>query len=223
MGIDPATHRLRFNLSSLLNPSGRVGLSSLLGLEAPLSSELLQIVTANLLSAQCPNPAFLQQNSLREQLPSQQQLSINTPIQEQSQPFFSPLEIMPASSDQLQSSGHQLNLWESNSMLCGSLEGLLTPLAEPGFDSSAPTMSAFDPVLEASSFDPKSGPTFGIPPAMPTPVSSPTPLNSSSTYITSTTTTAEDERDSYCSSVLDLQMLDLWDVGGFMQEVFTTN
>ncbi|KAJ6401792.1 hypothetical protein OIU84_013959 [Salix udensis] len=72
-----------------------------------------------------------------------------------------------------------------------------------------------DPSSETSTFISNgSNQNFGFASVLSTPSSSPTPLNSNSTYINSSG--AEDERESYCSSILKFEIPDILDAINFM-------
>ncbi|MQL86285.1 hypothetical protein Taro_018820 [Colocasia esculenta] len=224
------------------NPS-QLEVSRLLGVEPAVNKELLRIATG-LLSAQRQNAELLRQNlqeqqqqQQRQQLQQHLQLQFPNPtVQDQFQPPFSPEQVpnpvqqvpvcttscSAAVIDEAQLMQADIGqLLSGETFPCGLPESFLMPQNSEVFGGGAQAMDAFGLISSEAinHYGSSSSECFGFPSVLSTPASSATPLNSSSTYInsTGTGTTTEDERDSYCSGVLNnFHMPELLDVGVFM-------
>ncbi|XP_012448468.1 transcription factor MYB102 [Gossypium raimondii] len=76
--------------------------------------------------------------------------------------------------------------------------------------------TVMDPSIETSNFHPiNSNQSLGLGSVVSTPSSSPAPLNSNSAYLNSSSTT-EDETESYCTNILKFEIPDILDVNDFM-------
>ncbi|KAK6917449.1 SANT/Myb domain [Dillenia turbinata] len=232
MGIDPVTHCPRLDLldlssilnTSMYNNSSQMNMSrTLFGLQPLVNPELLRLATSLLSShQQRENPNFVIQSSAEEQtelynpqqilsqiqVPLVQHNQISNPIQDlptcttldtsnATFPCEAP-QLMQANVNNFSYQTTQLNDWQSSEMAC---------LPLPNFESYVSDQTMLNP----SSSDNN----FGFQSVMSTPSSSSTPLNSSSTYIHSSSCT-EDERESYCSTMLKFEIPDILDVSDFM-------
>ncbi|XP_034702478.1 transcription factor MYB41-like [Vitis riparia] len=216
MGIDPVTHSPRLDLldiSSLLSSSvcssSQLNFSNLLGIQTLVNPELLRLAST-LLSLKHENPHFPQNPQIWN---SQVQNQINTP---------------PLQSNQF----HATPTQEAAAMQANT-EGLPSNLANPSYQNFTP--SNFDESLaslpnygfinpsETSTFQSlenqnndlyyNNNQGFGFDSVISTPISSPTQLNSSSTFIN---TGNEDERESYCSSMLKFEIPESFNISEFM-------
>lgn len=240
MGIDPVTHSLRLDLldlssilgSSIYNPT-QLHLSRLLGIDPLVNSELLRLAS-KILSSQRENMHLLPQNLQENQLISDSQIQnqisslvrthqLQNPIQEipsctASNTFLSDPQLMQANADQFSSNpmdfvGQNVrsDLYQENGVPCGDLDRNFAPIMNYGYFN--PDQSIVDPSPENSNFQAINNQIFNFPSVLSTPASSPTTFNSSSPHINSCT---EDERDSYCSNMLQFEIPDLLDVSDFM-------
>ncbi|KAL5793913.1 hypothetical protein ACOSP7_002507 [Xanthoceras sorbifolium] len=238
-GIDPVTHAPRIDLldlssilrSTLCNQSSLLNVSNLLGTQALLNPELLRLVST-LLSLKQENPEtllqYLQQNQLCNINP-QLQNQIPTTISQLSDQFQTPVTDVSSLLDQTQLT--QANVEELFSNMTdfscqNSQENLIPPSSlNQSFVSQLPPNQAYcsssNPTVpvpsESSSFQSlnNGNQNFNFDSVMSTPLSSPTPLNSSSTYINNNSST-EDERESYCSSLLKFEIPESLDFNDFM-------
>ncbi|XWS12746.1 hypothetical protein CRYUN_Cryun37aG0116900 [Craigia yunnanensis] len=241
MGIDPVTHSPRLDLldlssilsSSLYNQS-QMNMSRLLGVQSFVNPELLRLATS-LMSSQRENQNqnFLLQNVEENQLCSSQVLnqyqpltqsnhlptqvqeipactSLNTPF---SVPFSNEAQLMNPNVVQFPSNLTDLSDWQGNAMPSNLTEDYM-PLP-PNYNCYGSDQTIMDPSSETSNFHSNnSNQSFSFASVLSTPSSSPTPLNSNSTYINSSST--EDERESYCSNILQFEIPDILDVNDFM-------
>ncbi|KAK2977095.1 hypothetical protein RJ640_017619, partial [Escallonia rubra] len=225
MGIDPVTHSPRLDLldlSSILNSSfynpSQMNISRLLGAQPLVNPELLRLATS-FLSSQRENQNFLPQDvqdhqlytaHMQNQLPqlletshretSVQEIPTCTTLCTPCAPFSSEAQLMEPNVEQFSpsftnfnSQSCQLNDWQSNGIPSNVTEAYV-PVQDYGYYGS-----------DQSAMDPPPSENFSLVSVLSnlsTPVSSPTPLNSNSTHINST----EDERESYCSSMLKYDM-----------------
>lgn len=223
MGIDPVTHSPRLDLldlssilsSSLYNSSqNQMHFSRLLGVQPMVNPELLKLATS-LLSSHRENPNFLLQNVQRNQISSpeiQNQLSqlvqpsqFQCPNQEIQQfvPFSNEAQLMEPNFTNFNSQSSQLNDWQSNERASSASEDYI-PLQNYDYYGS-----------ENLNLQSENGNNFGFGLSnLSTPASSPTPLNSNSTNINSSST--EDERESYCSSMMKFEIPDFLDFNELM-------
>ncbi|XP_008795437.2 transcription factor MYB102 [Phoenix dactylifera] len=232
MGIDPVTHSPRLDildLSSLLNPSlydpNQLDLSRLLGLEPLVNSELIRLAT-NLLSSQCQNSNLLAQNFQGPQLPNPQVQDpypsfpahqLQTPIQQEFPPcttsaaqFLDETQLMQANEEHFQPEA-QRNLWQEIVTQANFSENCV-PTTSVMYDDPDPSIPQL--ISENSNFPAMiSNPNCNLTSVLSTPASSPTQLNSSTTYVNSS---AEDEKDSYCSNMFEFPIPELLDVSEYM-------
>ncbi|KAF9611503.1 hypothetical protein IFM89_032549 [Coptis chinensis] len=243
MGIDPVTHSRRFDLldlssilnSPLLNPS-QMNVSRLLGIQPLVNPELLRLATSllssqrensnllfqNLQETQLCNPRFQEQNQFQT-LQSSQLLEINPPCTTSTVPcdtFLNEAQHMQANNvEQCQSEhtnfnfqGSQPNVWHDNVMVSNSFEDIVT---QPNYGYYASTQPSIDYPLSVNSNLQSNNnihnQNFSFGSVLSTPASSPTPLTSCSTYIST-----EDEKDSYCSNILQFEIPDILDMSEFM-------
>lgn len=213
MGIDPVTHNPRLDLldlSSILYNSSQINISRLLGLQPQLvNPELLRLATSLLSSSNRQNPNFLPQENQLCNLENQVQNQLPSLIQPPSQ-----IQEIPFSNDQAQlmqpnveqftnfnSQNCQLNDWQCNEMPSNANDQFISLQNYSLFGSD-------QSIMENSGFQSNNFSTFTS--------NSNSPLNSNSTYINSSSTTTEDERESYCSSMLKFEMPDILDVNCYM-------
>ncbi|KAL2523955.1 MYB-like protein [Abeliophyllum distichum] len=235
MGIDPVTHSPRLDLldlSTVLNSSlyssSQLNFSRLLGMQHIINPELLRLATS-ILSSQTQNQDFLLQNNVEEN-----QIS-NAHVQNQMPPLVQPCQLLqtPVQDDQarlmMQSNGENfsqncpLNEWQSSGLMPSILtEDYVPAVTNYGYYGQS-NQSVMDPPPsddQTSTFQSNSSNNFSFQSVLSnisTPSSSPTPLHSNSTYINSSSTTShEDERESYCSNMLNFDIQDILDVNEFM-------
>ena len=210
MGIDPVTHSPRLDLmdlSSILRSSvfnsPQLNLSNLFGLQTLVNPELLRLASTLLtLKQEHPN------------LPQNPQLW---------NPQF----------QNLQASQFQAAPSQEATAMQANTEELPSNLANPSYQNLTP--SSFDENLvslpnyafvnpsETSTFQSlenqnndvyyNNNQSFGFDSVLSTPISSPTPLNSSPTFIN---TGNEDERESYCSSLLKFEIPESFNISEFL-------
>ncbi|KAJ0983640.1 hypothetical protein J5N97_011938 [Dioscorea zingiberensis] len=246
MGIDPVTHSPRLDLldfSSLLAPSlynpTQLDVSRLLGIEPLVNTELLRIAT-NLLTSQCQssnlvnqslqqpgsfsNPPQVQDHPLTAFQPQQQlQNSIVPDIPAtcttSNAPFFGDQpQLVQANAVHLQADV-QTNSWQAASQPQCDVIPDQNYVQLPTFNPQYPQHLMSQPLTaDNQSFQmPNNNHGFDFSPVLSTTTSSPTQLNSSpSTYINSSSTEDDYERDSYCSNLFNFQIPDLLDVSEFM-------
>ncbi|XP_031249264.1 transcription factor MYB102-like [Pistacia vera] len=239
-GIDPVTHAPRLDLldlstllrSTLCN-SSLLNVSNLFGAQALLNPELLRLAST-LLSLKQENPETVMQYLQQNQLCNIPQLQNQTPITSQVNDQFQ--THIPEVSNCTTSNAICTSNFDQTQLMQANLEGLLSNLtnlssqnfqenlipssltetfvSEPNhmFCSSNPTIPV---TSEGSSFQSlnNGNQNFSFDSVMSTPLSSPTPLNSSSTYINSS---PEDERESYCSSLLKFEIPESLDISDFL-------
>ncbi|KAL2473348.1 MYB protein [Forsythia ovata] len=235
MGIDPVTHSPRLDLldlSTVLNSSlynsSQLNFSRLLGMQHIINPELLRLATS-ILSSQTQNQDFLLQNNVEES-----QIS-NAHVQNQMPPLLQPCQLLqtPVQEDQarlmMQSNGENftqncpMNEWQSSGLMPSILtEDYIPAVTNYGYYGQS-NQSVMDPPPsddQTSTFQSNSSNNFSFQSVLSnisSPSSSPTPLHSNSTYINSSSTTShEDERESYCSNMLNFDIQDILDVNEFM-------
>ncbi|KAE8659740.1 Transcription factor MYB39 [Hibiscus syriacus] len=244
MGIDPFTHSPRLDLldlSSILSSSlyhqSQMNISRLLGVNSLLNPELLKLATS-FVSPQNQNQKFLLNNVDHSQLCSSQlqnqyqplvQSKQDLPTQVQELPVCTSLNTSPSSINpfsneaqlvnmvQFPSNFSDLNDWQGNALPSNLTEDYVPePLNYDYYGSNRHHQTIMDHSLsETSNFQSNNtNPSFGFASVLSTPSSSPTPLNSNSTYNNGCGT--EDERDSYCSNLLNFEIPDFLDVNDFM-------
>lgn len=113
---------------------------------------------------------------------------------------------------QLSTHDHQ---WQSNGMGSNLAEDYYVPAVSSYNSNGYYGSDLMDPSSETSTFiSNSSNQNFGFASVLSTPSSSPAPLNSNSTYINGSS--AEDERESYCSNILKFEIPDILDAINFM-------
>ncbi|XP_027111664.1 transcription factor MYB102 [Coffea eugenioides] len=116
----------------------------------------------------------------------------------------------------------ELNEWQNSEFLPPNFsEDYYVPLQHYGcYGSDNQSVLDTAPSETTSTFQSNNSNSFSfqsVLSTLSTPSSSPTPLQSNSTYINScSTTTTEDERESYCSNILKYEIPELLDVNQFM-------
>lgn len=216
MGIDPVTHSPRLDLldlSSILRStlynSSQMNLSNLLGVQPLVNPELLKLAASLMSSDQRKSPSFSPQNSshaIQFSRPQLQQIMQVPNLQEIVQ---YPEE---ATTQLVEPIGSELNdQWQSGSILPSNLS------QECDFVDHLPSFDycGLDHSYEMTTFGSHNGnnnQNFSLASVLSSPSSSsPTQMNSnSSTYFTSAT---EDERESYCSQMLDFEISDIFNEG----------
>ncbi|XP_015886861.3 transcription factor MYB102 [Ziziphus jujuba] len=244
MGIDPVTHSPRLDLldiSSILNSSlynsSQMNMSRYIGFQPLVNPELLRLATS-LLSSQREtyNHNYIHQNAHENQLCHPQMIQH---LVQSNQNVQNPVEDIPCvqfpNESQLgepingdlsnittfSSPSSQISEWQQSSANTGmpsSYTEDYVPL--PSYSTYyGSDQTLLDPSSETSTFQSNnSNQNFGFASVLSTPSSSPPPLNSNST----TTTTynfnnsTEDERESYCSSMLKFEIQDILDVNEFI-------
>ncbi|KAJ0113374.1 hypothetical protein Patl1_02145 [Pistacia atlantica] len=225
-------HSILGNKSTLCN-SSLLNVSNLFGAQALLNPELLRLAST-LLSLKQENPETVMQYLQQNQLCNIPQLQNQTPITSQVNDQFQ--THIPEVSNCTTSNAICTSNFDQTQLMQANLEGLLSNLtnlssqnfqenlipssltetfvSEPNhmFCSSNPTIPV---TSEGSSFQSlnNGNQNFSFDSVMSTPLSSPTPLNSSSTYINSS---PEDERESYCSSLLKFEIPESLDISDFL-------
>nr|URY18802.1 MYB protein [Zanthoxylum bungeanum] len=228
-GIDPVTHAPRLDLldlstilrSAFCNSSSLVNMPNLLGTQALLNPELLRLAST-LLSLKQENPETLLQYQIQNQIRTSNLNQFHTPSSE-SQTCTTSLDqtqLTQADLDELLSNLTNFNngqnsqensipssfnetfVLQPNQIYCSSNPTVPVPSDQsPSFQYSLNNIGnhnfSFDHSVMSS-----------------TPLSSPTPLNSSSTFINASST--EDERESYCSSLLKFEIPESLDINDFV-------
>ncbi|GAV85814.1 Myb_DNA-binding domain-containing protein [Cephalotus follicularis] len=229
-GIDPVTHAPRLDLldlssllsSALCNIPSTLNVSNLLGTQPLLNPQMLSIVNT-LSTLRRENPEMFLQYLQQINLLCNSQMQTQVPI---SQPNQNPLQnnqVCTTSSDPCTSFFNQTQVMQSNfegflsnmtNISCLNSQGNLIPSSMAENFPSQPN-HMFTGLPESSSLQSlnNGNQNFGFDSVMSTPLSSPTHLNSSSTYINSST---EDERESYCSSLLKFEIPESLDINDFM-------
>ncbi|XP_023000788.1 transcription factor MYB102-like [Cucurbita maxima] len=207
MGIDPVTHSPRLDLldlSSILRStlynSSQMNLSSLLGVQPLVNPELLKLA-ASLMSSERKSQSFSPQNCMQTIQFSHPQLEMQVPVQEIVQ---FPQLVEPIASE--------LNDQWQISEDCNNIK-IPTGFDYCGFDQQH-AAAVMDNSYEMPTFsshkdmgDNKNN--FSLSSVISSPCSSsPTQMNSNSTYFTSPN---EDERESYCSQILNFDIPDFFD------------
>ncbi|KAK9225848.1 hypothetical protein WN943_010893 [Citrus x changshan-huyou] len=233
-GIDPVTHAPRLDLldlsailrSTLCGSSASLlNMSSLLGgstHQALLNPELLRLAST-LLSLKQDNPEmllqYLQQNQqlcnsqMQNQIPAMSNLNQfhQAPLSDQSPTCTTSAAACTSLPDQSQLTQADLDGLLSNLTNFNSQNLSQENLIPPSFDENFASQPLPNQMYNRSS---NGNQHFRFDSVMSsTPLSSPTPLNSSSTFINSST---EDERESYCSSLLKFEIPESLDINDFM-------
>ncbi|CDO99644.1 unnamed protein product [Coffea canephora] len=219
MGIDPVTHSPRLDLldlSSILNSSiyysssQQINLSRLLGVQPMVNPELLRLATSLFSSQKKNHQDIPTQNDVQEN-----QVVYTAPqVQNQLPPLIQPSEFQTSVQDIPTSDNLGTSLRTSTSCVPFSCDQaqLMQPNAEQFSSANLSDFINSQQSCELNDFSFQS-----VLSTLSTPSSSPTPLQSNSTYINScSTTTTEDERESYCSNILKYEIPELLDVDQFM-------
>lgn len=223
-GIDPVTHSPRLDLldlssilgSALCNPS-LLNLSSLLGNQAILNPELLRLATILSSLKQENTEMFLQNlqdnqllsSLVQNQVPLSQVNQFQNPVEEAtSAPFLSPTQLMQTDLGGLSC----LNSLENS--VPSSLSDCL--VSQPNSVSCNTNPPIPDKLVENSGLQPITNgcQNYSIESVLSTPLSSPAPLNSSSTFVNSSS--PEDERESYCSSLFKFEIPESLNMDDFL-------
>ncbi|KAL3851263.1 hypothetical protein ACJIZ3_013145 [Penstemon smallii] len=237
MGIDPVTHSPRLDLldlSNILNSqSSQINFSRLLGMQSLINPDLITLASS-ILSSQRQNQDY---DLIQNQQPSNHHHINNNPtsLNQMQIPVPTYLDIMNINNAGLPNQAHdnqfvqyddhhvqqfpQNLAWEQcNNYNNGVIMEDNNYVPVTSYDCYGPGQSVLDPNPSSettSTFQSNSSTSnnFGFQTAglsnISTPSSSPAPLNSNSTY-------NEDERESYCSSMLKFEIPDIFDVNGFM-------
>ncbi|CAA3005870.1 transcription factor MYB102-like [Olea europaea subsp. europaea] len=226
MGIDPVTHSPRLDLldlSTVLNSSlynsSHFNFSRLLGMQNIINPDLPRL-------SQTQNQDFLLQNNVQAN-----QIS-NTPVQNEMPPLVQPCQLLetPLQDDRsqlmMQSNGEgfsqncPLYEWQSSGLMPSIWEEDYLPAVKNYGYSGPSNQSIIDPPPfddQTSTLQSNKSNNFSFQSVnISTPSSSPTPLHSNSTYINSSSTSHEDERESYCSNMLNFDIQDILDANEFM-------
>lgn len=231
MGIDPVTHAPRLDFldlssilsSSLCNPA-LVNVSNLLGTQALLNPELLRLATT-LVSLKQENPDMFAQTLQDQTQIYPSSFSQASPLQPNNQ-FQAPTQ-------QLIQEGLLSNLVTNFGCQAATTTVQDSVIPSTGLAENHDHQLGYQTNYLHSSSDPGAGDfpedlylqgllnngkkSFGFDSGMSTPLSSPTPLNSSSTYVNgSSTTSTEDERESYGSEFLKFEIPEGLDINEFM-------
>lgn len=240
-GIDPVTHAPRLDLldlstllrSTLYNSSSLLNVSNLLGTQALLNPELFRLVST-LLSLKQENPEtllqYLQQNQLcnsqmQNQIPTSHLNQFQTPVSCEAPTCTTSTAACAPLLDQTQFTQDNLEALLSNltnfngqnsqeNLIPSTLtESYLTQPPSQAYGGSNPSVPVPSESSSFQSLNNNGNQNFNFDSVISTPLSSPTPLNSSSTYINGST---EDERESYCSSLLKFEIPESLDINDFM-------
>ncbi|KAI5590674.1 hypothetical protein POPTR_004G033100v4 [Populus trichocarpa] len=181
-----------------------------------------------------PNPqvqqsqyeSMIHQANIQFQTPGQEMPTCTTLTTSPCVTFSNEARIMDPNVDQYQSStitnfsspNSQFSThdqWQNNGMGSNLAEDYYVPAVSSYNSNGYYGSDLMDPSSETSTFiSNSSNQNFGFASVLSTPSSSPTPLNSNSTYINSSS--AEDERESYCSNILKFEIPDILDAINFM-------
>ncbi|KAH7532946.1 hypothetical protein FEM48_Zijuj04G0077400 [Ziziphus jujuba var. spinosa] len=243
MGIDPVTHAPRLDFldlssilgSSLCNPT-LVNLSTLLGgSQALFNPDFLRLAaTLMSLKQENNNPDLLTQNfneNINNQLFSAQLPNNQFQTQLSQQGFSTEMVkqlLMQANADGLLSNMGTNFECPTNTATTTTPQNNIgianSGLSENDFASqqpsylhcgSNPLVGDLPENLHFQSVNDGGKKDFDFDSTLSTPLSSPTPLNSSSTYINSSSTT-EDEKESYCSDFFKFEIPEGLDINEFM-------
>uniref|UniRef100_A0A6M2EB73 MYB family protein n=1 Tax=Populus davidiana TaxID=266767 RepID=A0A6M2EB73_9ROSI len=227
------------NMSRMLGVQPLVNPGSLLRLATSLlSSQRDQTQSFVIQSGQeenhLPNPqvqqsqyqSMIHQANIQFQTAGQEMPTCTTLTTSPCVSFSNEARIMDPNVDQYQSStitnfsspNSQLSIhdqWQSNGMGSNLAEDYYVPAVSSYNSNGYYGSDLMDPSSETSTFiSNSSNQNFGFASVLSTPSSSPAPLNSNSTYINGSS--AEDERESYCSNILKFEIPDILDVSNFM-------
>lgn len=227
------------NMSRMLGVQPLVNPGSLLRLATSLlSSQRDQTQSFVIQSGQeenhLPNPqaeqsqyqSMIHQANIQFQTAGQEMPTCTTLTTSPCVSFSNEARIMDPNVDQYQSStitnfsspNSQLSThdqWQSNGMGSNLAEDYYVPAVSSYNSNGYYGSDLMDPSSETSTFiSNSSNQNFGFASVLSTPSSSPAPLNSNSTYINGSS--AEDERESYCSNILKFEIPDILDAINFM-------
>nr|WCC58501.1 MYB102 [Populus davidiana x Populus alba var. pyramidalis] len=227
------------NMSRMLGVQPLVNPGSLLRLATSLlSSQRDQTQSFVIQSGQeenhLPNPqveqsqyqSMIHQANIQFQTAGQEMPTCTTLTTSPCVSFSNEARIMDPNVDQYQSStitnfsspNSQLSTydqWQSNGMGSNLAEDYYVPAVSSYNSNGYYGSDLMDPSSETSTFiSNSSNQNFGFASVLSTPSSSPAPLNSNSAYINGSS--AEDERESYCSNILKFEIPDILDAINFM-------
>ncbi|XP_022136093.1 transcription factor MYB41-like [Momordica charantia] len=219
MGIDPVTHTPRLDLldlSSILTAALRsqslLNLSSILNNQAlSLNPDSINLISTLLaLKQEDPTSLLLQNLHQNHQAQVQAQMDSLSHLLQPNSGNVDATSSMPIANfvNSCPNSQENLNILPSN---LNDIDHVL--VNQPNYvycDGSNPTASDLPEISNNNNVQ-----NFGLDSVMSTPKSSPTPLNSSSTYINNSSST-EDERDSFCSNLLQFEIPEGLDFADFM-------
>ncbi|KAL7000232.1 hypothetical protein U1Q18_001425 [Sarracenia purpurea var. burkii] len=230
MGIDPVTHSPRLDLLDLskILHSTHLNLSNLLGLQTLVNPQLLSLATNLLASSSAAaqhheNPEILLQKLQENQIFNTQLQESQIPFQPSKFQIQSPLQGAPPCAA-ASSCVPYASILDQTQLVTGigmgdfstsSAELSCEDLISGGFPAMLSDQKMMDPSGKSTIQSMNNGgQNFTFDSVMSTPMSSPTPFNSSSTFVNSGST--EDERESYCSSMLKFEIPESLDFDDFM-------
>nr|XP_043640042.1 transcription factor MYB41-like [Erigeron canadensis] len=227
-GIDPVTHRPRLdlmNLSSILN-SASFNLSNLLNIQNLVNPQLLGLATLLASTSSSSNYQDNIDQLLRNNLVYPMNPNFNDGAQIQNVVTDSIPSSFPSNQHQNQTFGQCLseNLVDKNngqitqdnsipSYLLIDDSFILPNYSDDQFTAQASDNSSFQP---SNTENNNNNNNFDLDSMFPTPISSPSPLDSSSIFINGSTTTTEDEKESYCSRNFKFEIPESLEFDDFM-------
>ncbi|CAL5411137.1 unnamed protein product [Camellia sinensis] len=166
-----------------------------------------------------------QNQTLLQEIEENQEIPVCTTLSTPCVPFVSDAQLMEPNVHQFSSNltdfssqNCQLNHWQSHEMRSNLTEDY-GALSSYGYYVSDQSIMDPHPSDQNSNFQSYNSNNFSFASGLSTlttPSSSPAPLNSNSTYINSSSTVTEDERESYCSGMLKFEIPDMLDVSEYM-------
>ncbi|KAJ4847881.1 hypothetical protein Tsubulata_011606 [Turnera subulata] len=214
-------HSILGNNSALCNPSSLLNLSNLMSTQALLNPDLLRLATT-LSSLKQDNQELLlqqlQENQLYNSLLQSQVPFSSSQLSHQLQNL---VQQVPASCTPTTTTGSAPFVTQptSNTLPSSYIDTSLMSTSQPNFAYTNTINNPAVPELKDNtnfqSLVANNGHhSFGMDSSvLSTPLTSPAPLNSSSTFVNSST---EDERESYCSSLLKFEIPESLDLEDFM-------
>ncbi|KAL7213204.1 hypothetical protein ACSBR2_015830 [Camellia fascicularis] len=169
-----------------------------------------------------------QNQTLIQEIEENQEIPVCTTLSTPCVPFASDAQLMEQNVHQFSSNltdfssqNCQLNHWQSREMPYNLTEDY-GALSSYGYYVSDQSIMDPHPSDQNSNFQSYNSNNFSFASGLSTlttPSSSPAPLNSNSTYINSSSTVTEDERESYCSGMLKFEIPDMLDVSGWIHVI----
>ncbi|THG02760.1 transcription factor MYB102-like [Camellia sinensis] len=166
-----------------------------------------------------------QNQTLLQEIEENHEIPVCTTLSTPCVPFASDAQLMEPNVHQFSSNltdfssqNCQLNHWQSHEMPSNLTEDY-GALSSYGYYASDQSIMDPHPSDQNSNFQSYNSNNFSFASGLSTlttPSSSPAPLNSNSTYINSSSTVTEDERESYCSGMLKFEIPDMLDVSEYM-------